>query len=58
MKKEARAAIAKKKLQADYEQVRGRIAINRYTMKKLVNEQTLLKRQLAEYHALIRSLQP
>lgn len=56
MKKEARAAIAKK-LQADYEQVRGRIAINRYTMKKLVNEQTILKRQLAEYHTLIRSLQ-
>lgn len=56
MKKEARAAIAKK-LQADYEQVRGRIAINRYTMKKLVTEQTILKRQLAEYHTLIRSLQ-
>lgn len=56
MKKEARAAIAKK-LQNDYKQIQSRIAINRYTMKKLVNEQTILKRQLAEYHTLIRSLQ-
>ena len=56
MKKEARAAIAKK-LQDDYKQIQSRIASNRYLMKKMVTEQTILKRQLAEYHTLIRSLQ-
>lgn len=55
MKKEARAAILEK-LQTDCKQVRNQIN-NRYKLAKLVAEQTLLKRQLPEYHALIRSLQ-
>ena len=56
MKKEARAAILRK-LQEDYKQVRNQIINNRHKMAKLVQEQTLLKCQLPEYHALIRSLE-
>lgn len=55
MKKEAKAAILKK-LQEEQKLLRSKLANNRHVMARLVAEQTMAKRQLAEYRLLIRSL--
>jgi hypothetical protein len=55
MKKEARAAI-EKELIGIQQAIRAKIQANKYAMRKLVEEQTTLKRQLAELQPLIRSL--
>jgi hypothetical protein len=56
MKKQVREAI-KEKLMLEVNDVRGRIYYNKFSMKKLVEEQTKLKRMLPELHQLIRSLE-
>jgi len=47
----------KKKLQQEQEKIRNQLRRNIGTMKSLVEEQTRLKRELAVYHELIKSLE-
>jgi acid stress-induced BolA-like protein IbaG/YrbA len=56
MNKKAKEAI-KAKLVLDQHMIRGKLSSNRYAMEKLVEEQTRLKRELAIYQDLIRSLE-
>ena len=56
MNKKAKEAI-KAKLVLDQHIIRGKLSSNRYAMEKLVEEQTRLKRELAIYQDLIRSLE-
>ena len=56
MNKKAKEAI-KAELVLDQHIIRGKLSSNRYAMEKLVEEQTRLKRELAIYQELIRSLE-
>lgn len=55
MRKEAIFEV-KKKLQQEQNKIRDQLRRNIWTMKSLVDEQTKLKRELAVYHELIKSL--
>ena len=56
MTKKAKESI-KAQLVLNQHMIRGNLSTNRYTMEKLVEEQTRLKRELAIYQDLIRSLE-
>jgi hypothetical protein len=47
----------KARLELDQQRIRSKISSNKYNMQKLVEEQTVLKRELAVYQDLIRSLE-
>lgn len=53
MNKQAKEAITNKLLELRRE-ISGKIQLNKWNMKKLVDEQTSLKRQLVEYTKLLR----
>lgn len=53
MNKQAKEAITNKLLELRRE-ISGKIQHNKWNMKKLVDEQTSLKRQLVEYTKLLR----
>jgi hypothetical protein len=56
MRKQAQEEI-KKHLEAEQVKVRSELIQGKYAMKKLIEKQTLLKRQLAVYQKLIGSLE-
>lgn len=56
MKKSAKDAIRAKMLQ-EQNAIRAQLRQNIWSMKKLVDQQTLLKREIAVYGELIRSLE-
>ena len=45
-----------RKLEAEYEQVQRQVSDFKYRHKKLVDEQTILKRKRAELHRLIKGI--
>jgi hypothetical protein len=55
MKKAAKEAI-RKKLEFDRDMLKAELRRNIYEMKKLVEKQTLTKRQIAVYQELIRGM--
>lgn len=55
MKKAAKDAI-RKKLETDRETLKAELHRNIYEMKRLIEKQTLTKRQIAVYQELIRGM--
>lgn len=55
MKKEVHEAV-KAKLELEQRKIRGQLDDNRYKMQQLVQEQTRLKRELAAFGELIRTM--
>jgi hypothetical protein len=56
MKKAAKDAI-KKKLESDRDMLKAKLRQNIYQMKRLVEDQTLTKREIAVYQELIRGME-